>query len=157
MIAIEAIVIFLIIFIFSSLKIRNEKLSVLKYLGLIILPSILVGIAGSIISLYSYFFEVEDYKAFPSLLIIVFPSIYGLIIMSPALMFYSVYTLSLEKKFSPSKWKLFMWAGLLGGLSALPYLLVAPIEFIAVPIVTGSLAMMIVYYVSKRKKRNCLG
>ena len=147
------LLLFFIIFIFSSLKIRNEKLSVLKYLGLIILPSILVGIAAYIISLYSYFFAVEDYKAFPSLLIILFPSIYGLIMMSPALMFYSVHTLSLEKKFSPSKWKLFMWAGLLGGLSALPYLLVAPIEFIVIPIVTGSLAMMIVYYVSKRNEK----
>jgi len=146
------LVITLIIFIFSSLKIRNEKLSILKYSSLILLPSILLGIGAYIVSLYSYFFEVEDHRFFPSLFIIVFPSIYGLILMLPALMFYAVHTLSLEKRFSPSKWKLFMWTGLLGGVSTLPYLTIVAFPFIAVPIITGSLSMMIVYFFSSRKK-----
>jgi len=140
-----------VIFIFASLKIHNEKLSIWKFISLVLLPSTLVGVGGYIVSLYSYFFEVRDYNFFPSPFIILFPAIYGLIIMLPALMFYAVHTLSLEKKFSPSKWKLFMWAGLLGGVSALPYLLTAPFGFILVPIITGSLAMMIVYFVSKKK------
>ena len=144
MIAIEAIVIFLIIFIFSSLKIRNEKLSIKKYVSLIFLPPVLVGIFIYIGNVYNHL---------PNPTVMLFITFYGLIFMSPALMFYSVHTLSLEKKFAPSKWKLFMWAGLLGGLSTLPYLLIVPIEFIAVPIVTGSLAMMIVYYVSKRNEK----
>ena len=145
------LVITFIIFIFASLKIRNEKLSIWKFVGLILLPSTLVGVGGYIVSLYSYFFERVDYNFFPSPFIILFPAIYGLIIMLPSLMFYAVHTLSLEKKFFPSKWKLFMWAGLLGGVSSLPYLIIAPFEFILIPIITGSLAMMIVYFVSKKK------
>ena len=142
MTTIEAIVVFLIVFIFAALKIRNEKLSIKKYVSLIFLPPVLVSI---------YIGNVYNHLLNSTFMLSV--TFYGLIFMSPALMFYTVHTLSLEKKFSPSKWKLFIWAGLLGGLSALPYLLVAPIEFIAVPIVTGSLAMMIVYYASNKKKK----
>ena len=146
------LVLTLMIFIFASLKIRNEKLSIGKFVGLVLLPSILVGVGGYMIGLYSYFFEVEHYKSFPSPFFIFFPAIYGLIMMLPSLMLYAVLTLSLEKKFSPSKWKLFIWAGVLGGVSTLPYLIVAPFEFIVVPMITGSLAMMIVYFVSRRRK-----
>jgi len=146
------LVITLIIFIFSSLKIRNEKLSIGKFISLVILPSILVGIGAYIISLYSYFFEVENYKRIPSIFYMLFPAVYGLIFMLPALMFYAVHTLSLEKRFSPSKWKLFIWAGVLGGVSTLPYLTIAPLSFIATPMITGSLSMMIVYFISSRSK-----
>jgi fluoride ion exporter CrcB/FEX len=153
MIAIGWIVLFIIIIISTSLKICNEKLSILKYVSLILLPSILVGIGAYILSLYSYFFGGIQYKNFPSLIVMALPAIYGLIIMLPSLMLYAVHTLSLEKNFSLSKWKLFMWAGFLGGVSTLPYLSIMPFEFIMIPIVTGSLAMMIVYYISKRRER----
>ena len=151
MFTVGVIVTVFIVLIFSSLKIRKEKLSIGKFVSLVLLPSTLVGVGGYIIGLYSYFFETVDYNFFPSPFIILFPAIYGLIIMLPALMFYAVHTLSLEKKFSQSKWKLFMWAGFFGGVSSLPYLIIAPFEFILVPMITGSLAMMIVYFVSKKK------
>ena len=146
------LVITLIIFIFSSLKIRNEKLSIGKFASLVLLPSLLVGVGSYVISLYSYFSEVENYKYVPSPLYILFPAVYGLIIMLPALMLYAIHTLSLEKRFSPSKWKLFIWAGLLGGVSSLPYLTIAPLSFLAIPMITGSLSMMIVYFFSSRRK-----
>ena len=146
------LVITLIIFIFSVMKVRKEKLSIGKFVSLVLLPSILVGIGAYVISLYSYFFEVEKYEYVPSPFYILFPAVYGLFLMLPALMFYAVHTLSLEKRFSPSKWKLFMWTGLLGGVSTLPYLTIVAFPFIAVPMITGSLSMMIVYFFSSRNK-----
>jgi len=145
------LVITLIIFIFSVLKIRKEKLSVKKYISLILLPPILVGVGSYIIDFFQQLFSEVPQISVPysMLLIIIF---YGLILMLPALMFYAVHTLSLEKRFSPSKWKLFMWAGILGGVSSLPYLVIAPLSFIATPMITGSLSMMIVYFVSSRNK-----
>ena len=150
--AFGVIVAIFIVLIFASLKIRKEKLSIGKFVGLVLLPSTLMGIFMYIVALYSYFFKVEDYKFFPSISYIFFPAIYGLIMMLPSLMFYAVNILSLEKKFSPSKWKLFIWAGLLGGVSASPYLIILPLEFLLLPIITGSLAMMIVYFISQLKK-----
>jgi len=142
------LVITLIIFIFSVLKIRKEKLSVKKYISLILLPPILVGVGSYIIDFFQQLFSEVPQISVPysMLLIIIF---YGLILMLPALMFYAVHTLSLEKR---SKWKLFMWAGILGGVSSLPYLVIAPLSFIATPMITGSLSMMIVYFVSSRNK-----
>ena len=146
------LVITLIIFIFSVLKIRKEKLSVKKYIALILLPPILVGVGSYIIDFFQQLFaEIPQISVpYSMLLIIIF---YGLILMLPALMFYAIHTLSLEKRFSPSKWKLFMWAGILGGVSSLPYLVIAPLSFIATPMITGSLSMMIVYFVSSRNKQ----
>ena len=142
------------IFIFSSIKISNERLSVFKYISLIVLPSTLVGIFGYVISLYSYFFEVEYDKFFPSLYIIILPTIYGLILMLPSLMLYAVYTLSLEKRFSPPAWKLFLWTGLIAGLSALPYdLMMGKWIFSWIAIVTGTLSMIIVYFVSRWRNK----
>jgi hypothetical protein len=134
------------------LKIRNEKLSIGKFISLVLLPLLLVGVGSYVISLYSYFFGLQKYGDMPFLPFIFFVAVYGLILMLPALMFYAIHTLSLEKRFSPSKWKLFIWAGVLGGVSSLPYLTIAPLSFIAVPMITGSLAMMIVYFVSSRRK-----
>ena len=141
----------LLIFIFSVVKIRKEKLSVKKYMALILLPPILVVVGSDIYNVFSDLFHgyrvtIIDIRMF--FLII----IYGLIIMFPALMFYAIHTLSLEKRFSPSKWKLFIWTGLLGGVSTLPYIRIVPWQFIFIPIITGSLSMMIVYFVSNRKK-----
>ena len=145
------IVAFLGILTFSVLKIRKERLSLFNYIALMVLPSTLVGVFGYMVSLYSYFFEVEYEKIFPSFYIIVFPAIYGLMLMLPSLMLYAVIILSLEKRFSPPAWKLFLWTGLVAGLSALPYGLIGELTFLFFPIITGMLSMMIVYYFNRRE------
>jgi len=145
------LVLTLIIFIFSVMKVKKEKLSVKKYVALILLPPIFVGLGSYTIDFFKQLFSAMPQINLPfgmSLFIIFF----GLILMLPSLMFYAIHTLSLEKRFSPSKWKLFMWAGLLGGVSTLPYLTIAPLSFIATPMITGSLSMMIVYFISSRSK-----
>ena len=113
------IVAFFGILTFSVLKIRKEKLSLFKYIALMVLPSTLVGVFWHVISIYSYFFEREYEQILPSPYIIVLPAIYGLMLMLPSLMLYAVLILSLEKRFSPPAWKLFLWTGLVAGLSAL--------------------------------------
>ena len=141
----------LIIFIFSVVKIRKEKLSVKKYMALIVLPPILVAAVFVIFIIFKDLFNGHQVTSFNIELFfgIMF---FGLIIMLPALMFYAIHTLSLEKKFPPSKWKLFIWTGLLGGVSSLPYLGILPWGYIAVSMIAGSMSMMIVYFFSNRKK-----
>jgi len=141
----------LLIFIFSVVKIRKEKLSVKKYMALILLPPILVVVGSDIYSVLSDLFYGHR-VTFIDIRIFFLIIFYGLIIMFPALMFYAIHTLSLEKRFSPSKWKLFIWTGLLSGVSTLPYIRIVPWQFIFIPIITGSLSMMIVYLFSSRKK-----
>jgi len=141
----------LLIFIFSVVKIRKEKLSVKKYMALIVLPPILVAAGSDIYSVLSDLFYGHR-VTFIDIRIFFLIIFYGLIIMFPALMFYAIHTLSLEKRFSPSKWKLFIWTGLLSGVSTLPYIRIVPWQFIFIPIITGSLSMMIVYLFSSRKK-----
>ena len=147
------IVAFFCILTFSVLKIRKERLSLFNYIALMVLPSTLVGIFGYMVSLYSYFFEVEYEKILPSFYIIVLPTIYGLMLMLPSLMLYAVIILSLEKRFSPPAWKLFLWTGLVAGLSALPYGFIGELKFLFLPIITGTLSMMIVYYFSRWRNK----
>ncbi len=140
---IGVLIITLIIFIFSSIKIHNEKLSLKKFWALVWLPSFLLGI-GSYIDIA---IETHSMSSGISRMLLIF--IYGFIVMLPSLMLYAVHILSLEKRFSLPAWKLFLWTGLVAGLSALPYGLIGELKFLFFPIITGMLSMMIVYYFSR--------
>jgi len=151
MLLIGIVLITFIIFIFSIMKIKREKLSVKKYIALILLPSILLGVGSYVVDFFIQLFSEEHEVASLGVSMMLPIIIYGLILMLPALMFYAIHSLSVEKKFSPPAWKLFLWTGMIAGISALPYALMS-MKFIIIPIVMGSLSMIIVYYVSKKFK-----
>jgi len=145
---IGVIIVTLFIFIFAGRKIHNEKLSLKKFWALVFLPSILLGVFSYI----EMVFRTHNLiSGFSSLFVI---SIVGFIVMLPALILYAVLILSLEKRFSPPAWKLFLWTALVAGLSALPYdLMLGRWNFSWIAIVTGTLSMMIVYYFSRWRSR----
>lgn len=140
------LVVFIAIFIFAASKIHNEQLSMKKFLVLVLLPPILVGIWVGIHQLYTYPDKLQG-----AIVHSLFMIVAGFITMLPSLMLYAVFTLSLEKKFSLSSWKLFIVAGALGGVSASPYLISSKLDFLIVPIVSATLSMIIVYFYTKRK------
>ena len=134
----------LFIFIFAGRKIHNEKLSLKEFWALVFLPSILLNVFSYI---EMVFHTHNLISGFSSIFVI---SIVSFIVMLPALILYAVLILSLEKRFSPPAWKLFLWTGVVAGLSALPYdLMFGKWNFSWIAIVTGTLSMMIVYYFSR--------
>ena len=146
---IGVIIVTLFIFIFAGRKIHNEKLSLKKFWALVFLPSILVGLFSYIQQAYLCFSTIEGYAYLSNFSFLFSVMFYGLIVMLPSLILYAVHILSLEKRFSPPAWKLFLWTALVAGLSALPYdLMLGRWNFSWIAIVTGTLSMMIVYYFS---------
>ena len=125
-----------ILFIFSTIKIRKEQLSVGKYLALVFLPTFLFSL----------------WMSRNSMQMIFLPMIYGTVLMLPSLLLYAITILLLEKKFSPPAWKLSIWTGLVAGLSALPYGIAWHLGFLLVPIITGTLSMVIISFFSGKKK-----
>jgi len=142
----------IIALIFAYFKIRKENLSVKKFISLILLAPLLTSISLYMLKIPPYFSDIEEFKYFNFLLQVLLAVVLLLMLMLPSLILYSLYTLSLEKKFSLSKLRLSILAGLIGGISASPYLIIMPLRFIFFPIIIGSLSVMIVYFISSRIK-----
>ena len=123
--------------------INNQNIEWKRVLSLVLLTPLLFGI---IVFLVDIFVPSEDELIYGNFSAVLLTMLYTLLIMLPSLMIASVGVLIFEKKFNPTPLKLFLWAIMMGGTSAIiPSLFISPI-FIIVAMVLAPLVVMIEHY-----------
>jgi len=130
---------FIVLIIFSIYKL---KLSLIKFLFLVVSPVFLFGL-----------FALYENSIHIAFLI----AMYGMFVMFPALLVYAFVVLFIVNKRYLNYWKIFLLGGIVGGIVGFIYGLIITevflraVSLMILPSITGAFSALIVEYISNKK------